>query len=80
VGEETQGLLFIILDNRANPAVVLRNAMPFSLLNRLRIDPYYVGARGLRRMLGQAGFQISETCPVLHCPRVAAVEAGSHTG
>ncbi len=76
---KTPGLLIITLDNRANPAVALRNAMPFSLLNRLRIVPYYVGVtcgpRGLRRMLGQAGFQVSEICAVLHCPRVVAVAA-----
>jgi SAM-dependent methyltransferase len=41
---KTHGLLIITLDNRANPIVALRNAVPFPLLNRLGIVPYYVGA------------------------------------
>jgi SAM-dependent methyltransferase len=73
------GLLLLTLDNLANPAIVLRNALPFRLLNRLGIVPYYVGAtcgpRGLRCLLEQAGFEVLDTRAVLHCPRVLAVAA-----
>ena len=71
------GQLLLTLDNPANPLVGLRNALPFGLLHRLRIVPYYVGAtygpRGLRRLLPQVGFEVLEVSTVLHCPRVFAV-------
>jgi ubiquinone/menaquinone biosynthesis C-methylase UbiE len=73
------GLLIITLDNLANPVIALRNALPFRLVNRLGIVPYYVGAttgpRGLRRMLQQVEFKILEVDAVMHCPRVLAVWA-----
>src|SRR5262249_41070629 len=74
---KTQRLLVITLDNRVNPVIAFRNAVPFSLLKRLGIVPYFVGAtcgpRGLRRLLQQTGFQISDTTAILHCPRIMAV-------
>ena len=46
------GELVLTLDNRANPVVAFRNALPFHWLNRIRVLPYYVGVtcgpRGLR--------------------------------
>ena len=38
------GLLLLTLDNPTNPLVALRNALPFGLLNRLGLSPYFVGA------------------------------------
>ena len=71
------GRLLLTMDNLANPAVWLRNALPFTWLNRLGVLPYYVGAtcgpRRLKRYLKQAGFDIIETTAILHCPRVVAV-------
>ncbi|MDI7277103.1 MAG: methyltransferase domain-containing protein [Anaerolineae bacterium] len=71
------GELLITLDNRANPAIALRNALPFGLLSRLGLVPYRVGATcgpcGLRALLAQAGFEVREITAVLHCPRVLAV-------
>jgi len=71
------GQLLLTLDNRANPAVALRNALPFRLLNRLGIVPYSIGAtcgpRRLRRLVEQAGFEVTELGAILHCPRVVAV-------
>jgi ubiquinone/menaquinone biosynthesis C-methylase UbiE len=71
------GQLVITMDNLANPAVWLRNALPFRWLNALGVLPYYVGAtcgpRRLRRYLKKAGFEIIETTAILHCPRVLAV-------
>ncbi len=76
------GQLFLTLDNLANPIIALRNALPFRLLNRMRIVPYYVGATygpfRLRRILRHVGFQVLEVSAVMHCPRVFAVAvAGS---
>ncbi len=71
------GELLLTLDNRANPVIALRNALPLRLLKGLRILPYSVGAtfgpRGLRRALGQAGLEIVEMTAIMHCPRVLAV-------
>jgi len=71
------GQLLLTMDNLANPAVWLRNALPFRWLNGLGLLPYYVGAtcgpRRLRRYLKQAGFDVLETTAILHCPRVIAV-------
>jgi SAM-dependent methyltransferase len=71
------GQLFLTLDNRANPLIRLRNALPFRLLHRLGIVPYYVGAtygpHGLRWVLREVGFEVLEVDAVMHCPRVFAV-------
>jgi SAM-dependent methyltransferase len=82
------GTLLLTLDNRANPLVALRNTLPFGVLNRLGLVPYYVGAtcgpRRLREILEGAGFDVRVTHAILHCPRVLAVAvAGAlqrHTG
>jgi len=74
------GQLFLTLDNPGNPAVALRNALPFQLLRRGGLVPYYVGATcghaRLRSILESAGFQVQEMGAVLHCPRVLAVAIG----
>ena len=73
----TNGHLLLTLDNRANPLVALRSALPFHLLNALGLVPYYVGAtcgpRRLQRMLEEAGFRMLNMGAILHCPRVFAV-------
>jgi SAM-dependent methyltransferase len=75
-----RGCLLISLDNLANPLVAVRNALPFKLLHRIRLVPYYTGwtcgPRRLRRLLGDAGFDIVEMSAVLHCPRAIAVALG----
>ncbi|MBI5397558.1 MAG: methyltransferase domain-containing protein [Verrucomicrobia bacterium] len=71
------GRLLLTMDNPANPLVALRNALPFGLLHWLGLVPYYVGAtcgpRRLKRLLGEAGFEVLESVALMHCPRVAAV-------
>jgi SAM-dependent methyltransferase len=71
------GQLLLTLDNPINPAVWLRNLLPFRLLNRLGLVPYYVGItcgpRELRRILDQVGFEVVETSAIMHCPRALAV-------
>jgi len=71
------GLLIVTLDNPLNPAVRLRNSLPFEWLNRIGLVPYYVGItcspRVLADILRAAGFRVLDQAPVLHVPRVAAV-------
>ncbi len=71
------GQLILTLDNARNPAVRLRNALPFSWLNRWGIVPYRVGKtvgpRQLQMLLMQAGLEVEEVDAILHTPRVLAV-------
>lgn len=71
------GSLLLTMDNLANPAVALRNALPYRLLHRLKLVAYPIGATGgpgrLRRMLNDSGFEVLETVALLHCPRALSV-------
>jgi SAM-dependent methyltransferase len=71
------GRLLLTMDNLANPAVALRNALPYALLRRLNLVAYPLGAtagpRRLRRMLNHVGFDVLETVALLHCPRALSV-------
>lgn len=71
------GTLIVTFDNLQNPLVALRNALPFTLLEKIGLVPYFVGEtvgrRGLVRLLEATGFTVEETRPILHCPRVLAV-------
>ena len=73
------GRLLLTLDNPANPLVALRNALPFPLLHRLGLVPYYVGEtlgpRRLRRTLVEEGWEVVCIGAAMHCPRVLAVAA-----
>lgn len=73
-----QGRMVLTLDNRANPVVALRNALPFPLLNRLGLLAYRVGrACGpatLRGLLAATGWKVCEMDAVLHCPRVLVMK------
>jgi SAM-dependent methyltransferase len=71
------GRLVLTLDNPANPAIALRNALPFTWLARLGLVPYFVGTTLgptlARTVLERAGFRVIDVTAVLHCPRVLAV-------
>lgn len=71
------GELLVSLDNLQNPIIRLRSLLPFALLNRLHLVPYFVGKtlgrHELVRALNEAGFKVLETRAILHCPRVLAV-------
>jgi SAM-dependent methyltransferase len=71
------GRLLLTMDNLANPAVALRNLLPFGLLRRLKLVAYPIGATAgpgrLRRMLTDAGFEVLDTVALLHCPRALSV-------
>ncbi|MHB0857154.1 MAG: methyltransferase domain-containing protein [Anaerolineae bacterium] len=71
------GELLLTLDNLANPLMALRAALPWGLLRRLGLVPYYVGAScgpdRLKRMVQNAGLQVIEVTAILHGPRVLGV-------
>jgi len=71
------GHMILTLDNLSNPMILLRNWLPFPLLKRLKIVPYYVGvtlgASRLASRLKDCGFEVLEVDTVMHCPRLLAV-------
>ena len=71
------GQLILTLDNLANPIILLRNGLPFRLLYRIKIIPYYVGITlgpyRLPHLLKETGFKVLEVDAIIHCPRVVAV-------
>jgi SAM-dependent methyltransferase len=73
------GRLILTLDNPANPAVRLRNALPYDLLNRLGLVPYFVGvtldADKARALVESLGYRVVGSTAVLHCPRALAIAA-----
>jgi SAM-dependent methyltransferase len=73
----TNGLLLLTLDNPVNPIVSIRNSLPFKLVYRLGLVPYYVGATfgpgRTRRILEHIGFEVKDVTAIMHCPRILAV-------
>ena len=73
------GRLILTLDNPANPAIRLRNALPFELLNRVGLVPYFVGetldVSRAAALLDSLGFRVVGSTAVLHCPRALAIAA-----
>lgn len=68
------GHLLLTLDNLTNPVISIRNLLPFSLLKRLNIVPYYIGStfgpKNLCHYLKQTGFEVLEVKAVMHFPRI----------
>jgi hypothetical protein len=75
------GTLLITHDNRANPVVAVRNALPYRLLHRLGVVPYPLGValapRRLTALLEQSGFEPGPGTAVMHAPRVLGVGAAA---
>jgi len=73
------GQMILTLDNLSNPVILLRNWLPFRLVKRLKIVPYYVGvtlrAKRLESLLRKTGFEVLEVDAIMHCPRLPAVTA-----
>jgi SAM-dependent methyltransferase len=71
------GQLLLTLDNLANPVIALRSVLPYRLLNRLKIVPYFVGAtlspNRLRDHLERLGLMVMEVSAVMHFPRILAM-------
>lgn len=74
---EPGGTLILTLDNPQNPVVWLRNRLPFRLLHRLKLVPYYVGKtyswRQARDELERLGLQVDCIAAVVHVPRAPAI-------
>jgi len=74
---KSNGELLLTLDNPLNPLVRIRNALPFGLLNRLGIVPYFVGKTlkplEINRFLTGLQMKVEQTRVVMHVPRVLAV-------
>ena len=70
----------ITFDNPHNPLVRLRNALPFRLLARLGLVPYFVGAtydrHTARRILTALGLTVTHVDALGHAPRAPAIWAG----
>lgn len=71
------GKLLITLDNLANPIVKLRQAMPFELLNRINLVPYYCGQsihpKKFQQVFEDVSLTVDSLTSVMHCPRVFAI-------
>jgi len=71
------GVLVITFDNPHNPAIWVRNHVPFLWLHRLGLVPYYVGAtykrEEARHQLEAIGLTVTNTTAVAHSPRVLAI-------
>lgn len=71
------GQLIITLDNLANPIIAIRNILPYNLLSRLNLVPYYVGATlkkdELQQYLELVGFEVVEIKSIMHFPRIFAM-------
>jgi SAM-dependent methyltransferase len=68
------GRLIVTFDNRANPLIRLRNALPASLGVRTGLAPFTVGhtvdAAAGRTALADAGFAVDATAHLLHAPHI----------
>lgn len=66
--------LLITLDNMANPCIFIRNILPYQLLNRLGIVPYFIGKSyspfRLKRALKELNFSVVEITAFWHFPRI----------
>jgi SAM-dependent methyltransferase len=73
------GTLLVTVDNLRHPLVALRNALPYGLLARTGLVPYYVGAScgpgRLRRLVEGAGARVEEETAIMHVPRVVVLAA-----
>jgi SAM-dependent methyltransferase len=71
------GTLVITLDNASNPAVALRNWLPYEWLHRTGLVPYRVGttctASGFMTLLRSCHFDLGDVTFILHVPRAIAV-------
>jgi hypothetical protein len=71
------GVLLLTLDNPQNPLIWLRNHLPYRLLSRLGLVPYFVGRtwsrRDARQQLESLGLEISDETAIAHAPRAPAI-------
>ena len=74
---DANGTLVLTLDNRSNPFVAVRNALPYSFLRRIGLVSYPVGRtltfQQARECVSAAGFVVDECIGVMLAPRVVAI-------
>jgi len=77
------GILVLTLDNPQNPLIWLRNHLPYRLVNRLGLVPYFVGitwSRGeAQRQLEKLGLEVTAESAIAHAPRAPAIWLDSLT-
>jgi len=77
------GVLLLTLDNPQNPLIWLRNHLPYRMLNRLGLVPYFVGKtwsrRDARRQLESLGLEVIDETAIAHAPRAPAIWLDSLT-
>jgi len=77
---EPGGCLVVTFDNPHNPLVRLRNALPFRVLAKIGLVPYFVGAtydrHTARRVLTALGLTVTHVDAMAHAPRAPAIWAG----
>ena len=73
------GTLVITLDNGSNPAVAIRNRLPFEFLHTIGLLAYRVGATcnasQFVALLRSSGFNVRDLTFTIHAPRLIAVLA-----
>jgi SAM-dependent methyltransferase len=74
---DRDGRLLLTLDNGANPAVAIRNALPQGFLSTVGLIPYRMGRTLLPRaasdLLTKVGFAVLQRTAIMHTPRVAII-------
>ena len=74
---QRNGRLLLTLDNGANPAVAVRNALPQRWLSRIGLIPYYMGhtlrPKAATDLLTELGFTVMHRTAIMHSPRAVTV-------
>ena len=74
---QRHGRLLLTLDNGANPAVAVRNALPQTWLSRIGLIPYHMGhtlrPQAATDLLTELGFTVMHRTAIMHSPRVVTV-------
>jgi SAM-dependent methyltransferase len=77
------GVLVLTLDNPQNPLIWIRNHLPYRLLHRLGLVPYFVGRTWTRsqarKQLESLGLEVTRETAIAHVPRAPAIWLDSLT-
>ena len=81
---EPGGVLAVTLDNLSNPWIRLRSVLPWPLLSRSGLVPYFVGVTlthaQLLTTLSASGFRVLHSTAIMHTPRVLMVPLARYMG
>lgn len=74
---KTGAPLLLTLDNPLNPLIFVRNLLPYKLLKRLRLIPYFMGSliakSELVQLLESIGYKVCCSSYIGHFPRILSV-------